>query len=97
MARPPQTRNRFKPPQKVQAWTGVRDALENGASAPQDSIDRGGKLIGDTMAMGNNDDFGRLPVSERLFAVHQWRPEAAGHGVAPRRQLLLRLGNCVSL
>jgi len=27
--------NRFMPPQKLQAWTGVRDAFEYGGRAPQ--------------------------------------------------------------
>src|SRR5689334_5128885 len=34
-------RNRFMPPQPVARWTGVRDALEYGASAPQTEPGRG--------------------------------------------------------
>jgi para-nitrobenzyl esterase len=65
--------NRFKPPRKPQAWNDVRDALENGPSAPQEVRD-GGKLTGDTMLMGNTT------ISEDCLSLNIYSPSVKdGH------------------
>jgi para-nitrobenzyl esterase len=60
--------NRFKPPRQPKAWTDVRDALKNGPSAPQDPGDRGGKLVGDTMFLGNTT------LSEDCLSLNVYTP-----------------------
>jgi len=95
MAHPRAAPIAFKPPQKPQAWTGVRDALMNGPSAPQDAGDPGGKLIGDAMLMGNTTQSEDCLTLNVLHARH--RRQAAGDGVAARRRTYLRLGHRAGL
>ena len=64
--------NRFKPPMKPVAWTGVKDAFTNGPSAPQDSGDPGGELIGDAMLMGNTT------LSEDCLTLNVYTPGVSG-------------------
>ncbi len=60
--------NRFKPPEMPQQWRGIRTAFENGPSAPQDPHDRSGKLVGDTMFLGNSK------ISEDCLSLNIFSP-----------------------
>jgi para-nitrobenzyl esterase len=80
--------NRFMPPRKLQAWTGVRDAFEYGGRSPQ-------ILGGEPAEMLSTDP--REALSEDCLMLNLWTPEgrsrqASGDGVAARRRLRQRLG-----
>ena len=62
--------NRFMPPQKVQAWTGVRDAFEYGGRAPQ-------FVGGEPAEMLPTDP--REAQSEDCLVLNVWTP-ALGRG-----------------
>jgi para-nitrobenzyl esterase len=74
--------NRFKPPERPQHWSGIRMALENGPSAPQDPHDRSGKLVGDTMFLGNTT------ISEDCLSLNIFSP---GIGDGKRRPVMVWL------
>ena len=77
--------NRFMPPVPPAAWTGVRDTLEYGPSAPQ-------SLPGRRRAACARRER-RLPRAERLHAGPLGQPETAGDGVAARRRVPQRSGS----
>ena len=58
-------RNRFRPPAPVTPWTGVRDALEPGAIAPQNDDDRMGL-------------FARYRQGEDCLNLNVWTPALDG-------------------
>lgn len=58
--------NRWRPPQPVQAWTGVRDATNFGADCAQPSANRGSAAA--------------LPKSEDCLFLNVWRPAGAKPG-----------------
>jgi para-nitrobenzyl esterase len=75
-------KNRFLPPRKPAAWTGVRDALQFGHSAPQptDVTSEYGKLIG----------WDKQPAafSEDCLALNVWTP---GVGDGGKRTVMVSL------
>ena len=66
-------KNRFMPPLKPAPWTGVRDALEYGNSAPQTIPGAPGILAGaDFMASGSNPP--GIGESEDCLVLNIWTP-----------------------
>ncbi len=69
--------NRFRPPRKPEAWSGVRDALEYGDSSPQ-------PLFGETNGVSNL--MGEGPVvgeSEDCLRLNVWTPEVGDNRKRP--------------
>lgn len=60
---------RFMPPAKVPEWTGVRDALELGARAPQLLSSFHGQVIPEFESMDRNE-----PMSEDCLMLNVWTP-----------------------
>lgn len=60
--------NRFRPPQPAAAWTGVREAMEYGPSAPQ--------------SLGENGGLGE-GQSEDCLVMNVWTPEANSNKKRP--------------
>ena len=79
-------KNRFMPPVKPAAWTGTRDALAFGPTAPQ-----AGDNSGTTAAGIARSAERRLSRAERLHARPERRTQAAGDGLAARRRIFERL------
>ena len=77
-------KNRFMPPVKPVAWTGTRDALAFGPTAPQggDNSGTGGGISGAAER--------RLSGAERLHAGAERRTQASGDGLAARRRIFQR-------
>ena len=80
-AAPPVGALRFRPPQPVAPWSGVREALAFGPMAPQ--------LPSALEALAGNTPLGQ---SEDCLTLNVWTPacdgrEAAGDGLDPRRWL----------
>ena len=69
-AAPPVGANRFREPQPVEAWPGVLDALEPGASAPYKTPDFPKLDIVPLVGRGRGD-------GEDYLTVHIWAPEHA--------------------
>ena len=85
--------NRFRPPLKIEPWTGTRDALAYGNLAIQ--ADNAFSLPADLMAIWPLG--GVEKTSEDCLYLNVWTPaprrqEAAGDVLDPRRRLLHRLG-----
>ena len=89
--------NRFMPPAKAAAWTGVRECTAYAGRSPQ--------AAAAAQRPGARDGVGRdrhpagrrgLPDAARLDARPRQR-QAAGDGLAARRRLLLRLGQLAAL
>ena len=72
---PTSGKNRFLPPRKPEPWTGTRDALAYGPTAPQVS------------ALSRPSAGRRLPGAECVHAGDERRREAARDGVAARRRI----------
>ena len=87
-------KNRFMPPVDPAKWTGVRDALAYGPSAPQrEPGARGATAIGPRgRGRGPAGRGRRLPRAQRLDAGGRRRPQAAGDVLVPRRRVRDRLG-----
>jgi carboxylesterase type B len=67
-AAPPSRENRFRPPQPVEPWDGVRDATRAGAAAPQPDMD-------DEL----ETTYFNVPVRGEDFLTTQiWTPDTAG-------------------
>ena len=74
-------------------WTGVRDALAYGASAPQTRAGRTARCVGNRGGGRRAAGRGRgLPRAERLDAGGEGQPQAAGDVLVPRRRVRHRLG-----
>src|SRR5256885_503144 len=73
-------RNRFMPPAPVEKWTGVRDALQYGPSAPQ--TEPGSRRNVSDIAVAGA---GLPQESEDCLALNVWTPAGGG---APKRPLL---------
>ena len=78
---------RWREPQPVANWTGVRDGSKWGDTCiqPSGKARRGVNLA--TRPAGFAEDVGGLPQPERLHPGHQGRPEAAGDGLGLWRRL----------
>ena len=89
--------NRFLPPRKPEPWTGVREAIAYAGRSPQAAAARAAAGAGDGVGTGRHAAGRRgLPDAARLDARPRQR-QAAGHGVAAWRRLLLRLGQLAAL
>ena len=90
--------NRFMPPRKPEPWTGVREAIAYAGRSPQAAPPaRSGPSWRRSGARST-----RSPDGEDCLTLHVWTPgldnaQAAGHGLAARRRLLLRLGQLAAL
>ena len=85
--------NRFMPPVKPAAWTGVRDAfqVEPAGAAGSRRSDLGSVVAGSARADGR-----RLPEHQRLHAGSGQR-QPAGDGVAARRRVRRRIRQLAAL
>ena len=61
--------NRFMPPQKPQAWTGVRDALEIGLRSPQPASN----IVAEWAVLDRTE-----PAGEDCLALNVWTPALDG-------------------
>jgi para-nitrobenzyl esterase len=76
--------NRFRPPQPVVPWDGVRDAVEWGAMSPQ-STDSPSSLVSKDSKL-YYDTFGQpypQALAEDCLNVHVWEPDAAPTTLRP--------------
>jgi para-nitrobenzyl esterase len=75
-------KNRFMPPMKPEPWTGVRDALEYGHSAPQTIPGASGILAGaDFMASTSNP--AGIAEGEDCLVLNVWTPSVNGNRKRP--------------
>ena len=86
--------NRFMPPRKPAPWTGIRDALHYGNSAPQTNPNAKGGA-GALFAPVGGDE--KHPESEDCLFLNVWTPgvndarKAPGDGVAAWRRIPVRV------
>jgi para-nitrobenzyl esterase len=66
-ARPPVGKLRWQPPERPEAWTGVRDATRFGPAAPQNA-----KMLGPVLRLGID------ATSEDCLSVNVWTPALDG-------------------
>lgn len=71
-AAPPFGANRFRPPQPVQAWDGVRDASSFGAGCPQRALDPD---------PGRSAHFNGITFGEDCLSLNVWTPDPGGAGL----------------
>ena len=76
-------RNRFMPPAKPASWTGVRDALQYGPSAPQRNPDAPG-----TAARLATATAGLPAEGEDCLVLNVWTPAVTDGRTEPSRERL---------
>ncbi len=84
-------KNRFGPPAAPEPWTDVKDAIDYGASTPQNPRRRRRRTVQILASATRSAARRGLPLPQRLDTGGR-RQETAGHGLVPRRRLQHGLG-----